>query len=100
MKDHRGTDRSLETPPTDESHGHLELLAALRHELELRDQFIVTAAHELRNPLSPVYMQLEHLKATLRGSSDEICHAMDGHVEVESELGNGATFTVSLPRGE
>ncbi len=87
MKDHRGTDRSLETPPTDESHG-------------LRDQFIATAAHELRNPLSPVYMQLAHLKATLRGSSDEICHAMDGHVEVESELGNGATFTVSLPRGE
>lgn len=37
-------------------------LAALRHELALRDNFISVAAHELRNPVSPVYIQLEHLK--------------------------------------
>jgi signal transduction histidine kinase len=47
-------------------------LAALRHELALRDEFISTAAHELRNPLSPAYIQLEYLKETVRGSSAPI----------------------------
>jgi len=47
-------------------------LAALRHEIALRDEFISTAAHELRNPLSPAYMQLEHLKDTLRMSAEPI----------------------------
>jgi signal transduction histidine kinase len=43
-------------------------LARLRHEIALRDEFIATTAHELRNPLSPVYMQLEYLKETLNAS--------------------------------
>jgi signal transduction histidine kinase len=47
-------------------------LAALRHEIALRDEFISTAAHELRNPISPVYIQLEHLKEAIRGSSEPI----------------------------
>jgi signal transduction histidine kinase len=47
-------------------------LAALRHEIALRDEFISTAAHELRNPLSPAYIQLEHLKETIRGSPEPI----------------------------
>lgn len=49
-----------------------EQLAALRHEIALRDEFISTAAHELRNPISPVYMQLEYLKETIRASSSPI----------------------------
>lgn len=49
-----------------------EQLAALRHQLALRDEFIATAAHELRNPISPVYMQLEHLKETVRSMTEPI----------------------------
>jgi signal transduction histidine kinase len=47
-------------------------LAALRHEIALRDEFIATAAHELRNPISPAYMQLEYLKETLTRTTDPI----------------------------
>jgi signal transduction histidine kinase len=50
-------------------------VAALRHDIALRDEFISTAAHELRNPISPVYMQLEHLKTTIRASSEPIDHS-------------------------
>lgn len=47
-------------------------LAALEREIALRDEFISTVAHELRNPLSPAYMQLEHLKDLVRGSDGPI----------------------------
>jgi signal transduction histidine kinase len=55
--------------------GLLEQLTRLRHEIALRDEFLATAAHELRNPISPAYMQLEHMKETLRSSSAPISHA-------------------------
>jgi signal transduction histidine kinase len=47
-------------------------LAALEHEIALRDEFISTVAHELRNPLSPAYMQLEHIKDVVRRSDGPI----------------------------
>jgi signal transduction histidine kinase len=47
-------------------------LAALRHEIALRDEFIATAAHELRNPLSPAYMQLEYLKETITRTTEPV----------------------------
>jgi signal transduction histidine kinase len=50
-------------------------LAALEHEVRLRDEFISTAAHELRNPLSPAYMQVEHLKEVARSSAEPISQA-------------------------
>lgn len=50
-------------------------LAALRREIALRDEFIATTAHELRNPLSPVYMQLEYLKETIAGSTEPVGRA-------------------------
>jgi signal transduction histidine kinase len=50
-------------------------LAKLHHEIALRDEFIATAAHELRNPLSPVYMHLEHLKDTVRSAEQPISQA-------------------------
>jgi len=50
-------------------------VAALEHELRLRDQFISTAAHELRNPLSPAYMQIEHMKEMVSSSAAPISHA-------------------------
>jgi signal transduction histidine kinase len=46
--------------------------AALRREIALRDQFIGMVAHELRNPLSPAYMQLEHIKEVVRQSDESI----------------------------
>jgi signal transduction histidine kinase len=49
-----------------------EQLASLRHEIALRDEFISTVAHELRNPISPVYIQIEHLKEIVRTSSNPI----------------------------
>jgi signal transduction histidine kinase len=53
-------------------HAIAEQLVMLRHEIALRDEFISTAAHELRNPISPVYIQLEHLKETILSSSEPI----------------------------
>jgi signal transduction histidine kinase len=49
-----------------------EEIAALRHEIALRDEFISTVAHELRNPISPVYIQIEHLKETVRAAVEPI----------------------------
>jgi signal transduction histidine kinase len=66
------TERSLrDREPADPS-GVAARLAALEHELRLRDEFISTAAHELRNPLSPAYMQLEHMKEVVAGSAEPI----------------------------
>lgn len=49
-----------------------ELVAILRREIALRDEFIATAAHELRNPISPVYIQLEYLKDAVRAMPEPI----------------------------
>ena len=77
-----GTGPALSSDPSDAAGAPVpteqtvaDQLAALRHEIALRDEFISTAAHELRNPLSPAYMQLEHLKDTLRSSSEPISRA-------------------------
>ncbi|HEY0193963.1 MAG TPA: HAMP domain-containing sensor histidine kinase [Kofleriaceae bacterium] len=48
------------------------LVADLRHEIALRDQFISVIAHELRNPISPAYMQLEHIKETIHHASGPV----------------------------
>lgn len=50
-------------------------IAKLRREIELRDEFIAAAAHELRNPLSPVYMQVEHLREMVSSASAEVSGA-------------------------
>jgi signal transduction histidine kinase len=54
------------------SRGGAEQLASLRREIALRDEFISTVAHELRNPISPVYLQIEHLKDTIRACEDSL----------------------------
>jgi signal transduction histidine kinase len=43
----------------------LRRVAELERALALRDEVIATLGHELRNPLSPVYLQLGHLIDTL-----------------------------------
>lgn len=40
-------------------------IAELERALSLRDEVIATLGHELRNPLSPVYLQLGHIIETL-----------------------------------
>jgi signal transduction histidine kinase len=67
------TERALFLDPEDDRWAQLAArLAALEHELRLRDEFISTAAHELRNPLSPAYMQLEHMKEVIASSAEPI----------------------------
>jgi signal transduction histidine kinase len=71
MKDQRVTELGAD-PSTRHDPALAQQLAALHHEIALRDEFISTAAHELRNPISPAYMQLEHIKETIRISPDPI----------------------------
>jgi signal transduction histidine kinase len=63
------------TAPTEVAPAIAAQLAKLRHDVALRDEFIATAAHELRNPLSPVYMHLEHLKDTIRSAEQPVSQA-------------------------
>ena len=47
-----------------------ELVERLRHEVRARDEFISIAAHELRNPMTPILMRAEMLLASAqRGDS-------------------------------
>jgi signal transduction histidine kinase len=39
--------------------------AALRREVELRDVYVATIGHELRNPLSPIYLQVVAIQQAL-----------------------------------
>ncbi len=39
---------------------------ALDREIEARDEFLATVAHELRNPIAPVYLQAQMLLATAK----------------------------------
>jgi signal transduction histidine kinase len=52
------SDRSTEAALRDE-------ILRLREELRLRDEFISTVGHELRNPLSPAFLAIDRLKDTL-----------------------------------
>ncbi|MBV8334938.1 MAG: hypothetical protein JO358_05735 [Alphaproteobacteria bacterium] len=38
-------------------------IAELEQQLQVRDDFLATAAHELRNPMTPISAQLELLVA-------------------------------------
>ncbi len=40
-------------------------IAQLEEQVRARDEFIAVLGHELRNPVSPVYVQLEHLRRSL-----------------------------------
>lgn len=50
---------------SDREEGLRRRIADLERALSLRDEFIATLGHELRNPLSPVYLQLGHVIDTL-----------------------------------
>lgn len=51
-----------------ELEGLRQRVAELERALAVRDEVIATLGHELRNPLSPVYLHLGHLIATLEES--------------------------------
>ncbi|HEU5060468.1 MAG TPA: HAMP domain-containing sensor histidine kinase [Kofleriaceae bacterium] len=53
------------SPSDSELEGLRRRIAELERALALRDEVIATLGHELRNPLSPVYLQLGHLLDTL-----------------------------------
>ena len=46
-------------------------IAELEEELRQRDAFIVSAAHELRNPISPLSLHLQRLLSMSRGATDD-----------------------------
>jgi signal transduction histidine kinase len=42
----------------------------LESELAIRDEFIIAAAHELRNPISPLVLQVQRLSGTARSAGE------------------------------
>jgi signal transduction histidine kinase len=46
-------------------------VAMLEEELKARDAFIVAAAHELRNPISPLVLHVQRLVSTTRNATDD-----------------------------
>ena len=46
-------------------------VSLLERELEERDAFIAAAAHELRNPISPLVLHVQRLLSTTRAASDD-----------------------------
>ncbi len=47
-------------------------VAELESALEARDDFIATLGHELRNPISPIFMQLQHLLEVARERPERV----------------------------
>jgi two-component system OmpR family sensor kinase len=56
---------------SDESHAdpQADLIRKLREDLRARDEFLSVAAHELRNPLTPISMQVDMLLRSARTAS-------------------------------
>jgi len=48
---------------------------SLEEELKARDTFIVAAAHELRNPISPLVLHVDRLLAATRSAEDDVISA-------------------------
>lgn len=66
-------------------------LQELTRELEAHDAFLGTLAHELRNPLSPIYMQAQYLLEVAR-------QAESGSISAEWLYGRLQTFCGHLER--
>lgn len=56
------------TPPPRAEQALLEELRELERAVAARDEFISTIGHELRNPISPIYLQVGHLLDTVRAT--------------------------------
>ena len=71
------TDRS----PSDE---HDRLVAELREQIAARDEFIAIAAHELRNPMTPIVAQVQLLIA--RAKRDNVTTILPGLFALETAV--------------
>ena len=53
----------------DDRHGEADkdrLIEELREAVRARDEFVAIAAHDLRNPMTPILMQVHNLAAAAR----------------------------------
>ncbi|MEY4510659.1 MAG: Oxygen sensor histidine kinase NreB [Pseudomonadota bacterium] len=78
-----------------------ELRARLLHleaELRIRDEFIIAAAHELRNPISPLVLQVHRLRTAAGGASDGAVSASWLHDQCELLAKRLGRFTSALNR--
>lgn len=60
-----------DTSRTEEVHALTARIRELEDELKLRDAFIVAAAHELRNPVSPLALQVQRMANAARNAADD-----------------------------
>ena len=64
-------------PPAPSPLSAEERIRALEDAVRARDEFISTLGHELRNPLSPIFLQLHVLRDRLRASADGMVRASE-----------------------
>ena len=60
---------------------HAGLVAELTQAVQARDSFIAIAAHELRNPMTPMLGYVEHILSIVRRSESECPEAIIGALE-------------------
>lgn len=86
----------------DEPSGELrelrDRIAHLEAELRIRDEFIIAAAHELRNPISPLVLQVQRLRGAARDASQGAVPASWLHDQCEQLAKRLGRFTSALNR--
>jgi signal transduction histidine kinase len=84
--------------PSDELTQLRARVSELEAELRIRDEFIIAAAHELRNPISPLVLQVQRLHSAARDARDGAVPATwlnDQCTQLAKRLGR---FTSALNR--
>lgn len=81
---------------------HARLVAELTQAVHARDAFITIAAHELRNPMTPILGYAEHLLLVCRrpesGCPDAIIVALESLVDLTTEYIKRATTLLDVSR--
>lgn len=75
-----------------------ERILHLEAELRIRDEFIIAAAHELRNPISPLVLQVQRLRGAARDASEGAVPASWLHDQCELLAKRLGRFTSALNR--
>jgi two-component system OmpR family sensor kinase len=71
-------DRSPSEPPVESDETRTDEIADLREAIRARDDFIAIAAHELRNPITPIMLSLELIRHAERsGDSAKLTGEID-----------------------
>lgn len=63
---------------------NIQLLSDLSHQLTLRDEFIAISAHEMRTPITPLFLQLDLLEKQIKGTSPQAEKVLS---KVKNQLG-------------